>query len=241
VYLLSDYIPATPYTVYLASVEMRQSSVVSTGDIKIVAYDSSKSLISNTTVASKTLPTTLWLTLGGAYTAPANTAYIRVLLQRNTAGANVYIDNARLEVGSPMFSAKVSSDITLTGVTKIIVFDTEIADRGDWYNHTNGKATAPVSGDYLIRASVPCFRTANNDQVNVDFYVNGVLAYRFGFLDTQHHGSAEQAIKSILDLTYPLESGDTFHIQVEEATSTGFKGSQFVRAIGATFSAKLLR
>lgn len=245
VYLLSDYIPATPYTVYLASVEMRQSSVVSTGDIKIVAYDSSKTLISNTTVASKTLPTTLWLTLGGAYTAPANTAYIRVLLQRNTAGANVYIDNARLEVGSPMFSAYLASDQNLSGGSSAtIIFDTERTDRGSWYDTSNGKATPLISGDYEIKATVPVYRSSGtHDHLQFKLALNGVAVYTFGTYDTSNSNGALDNYIATLNVTYPLEVGDAITILAVEVTSgtPSFKGNSYISAIGATFSAKLLR
>ena len=166
------------------------------------------------------------------------------MIVERTAGTKIqYIDDVKMEVGSPMFSAKVTSDITVTspGTTRTIVFDTEITDRGSWYDNSTGIATAPVSGDYHIVAAAAFFTSGSADTYHVDLEVNGSLAYRFGDVDTQHHGSADQAIQSVLDIILPLEAGDTFHIEINDTSGGGFKGSSKIRAIGATFGAKLLR
>lgn len=238
--LVSTYVPVRSGDVYLITGAFRAGSGSPTGTIKVKFANDAKLTLSTVTLQTATL-TTSWSKIGAAVTVPGSAQFAQVLISRAGTGNEVKFDDIRMEVGSPMFTAKVSSDITLSGVSQTVVFDTEIADRGGWYDTSNGKATAPVSGDYVIKAVIPCFKTNNQDEMDVELFVNGSSVYQFGHLDTQHHGSSEQAIKSILDLTYPLGAGDAFWIQVSESTSTGFKASQFVRAIGATFSAKLLR
>lgn len=240
-YLISDFIPTTQETVYLASASMRQSAAVATGSLKVFAYDQQKNLLETKTVQSKLAGVTSWSSYGGAYTSPTGASFLRLLVQRDSAGSEFYCDNVKLELGSPMFAASLSADVMLTGQSVVLVFDTEHTDRGGWYDNTTGHAKAPVSGDYSIKATVPCFKTNNSNMVYADLYVGGVLAYRFGQMDTQHHGAPELANISMVNLTYKLGAGDLVHIQLTEGTGLGFKTGQWVRAIGATFSAKLLR
>ena len=240
--LESDYIPVKARDVYLVTAGFKAASASGVrGDLSVEYFDSSRTSLSSSVVELKVLSTS-FQQIGGAIPPPASSAFMKVQVSRTSTGTDVYIDDVRLETGSPMFSAKVTSDITMSGTgAQAVVFDSEIVDRGSWYNNTNGKATAPVSGDYVIKASVPCFKTNNSDEVDVELFVNGSSVYQFGHLDTQHHGSSEQAIKSVLDIVYPLEAGDVVLIAVTESTGIGFKANQYIRAIGATFSMKLLR
>lgn len=240
--IVSDYIPIAEGEVYLVSAAMKKTSGSPSGEVSISFYNYSKATVSNNVLQTKAL-TTSWLRIGGSIAAPTNARFARVFIARTGASTTTFVDDVKMEIGSPMFSAKASSDITVTspGTTRTIVFDTEIADRGSWYNNTTGIATAPVSGDYHIVAAVAFFTGGSADTYHVDLEVNGSLAYRFGDVDTQHHGSADQATQSVLDIIYPLNAGDTFHIEINDTSGGGFKGSSKIRAIGATFGAKLLR
>ena len=240
--IVSDYIPIAEGEIYLVSAAMKKTSGSPSGEVSISFYTYSKGTVSNNTLQTKAL-TTSWLRIGGAIAAPTNARFARVFIARTGASTTTFVDDVKMEIGSPMFSAKASSDITVTspGTTRTIVFDTEIIDRGSWYNNSTGIATAPVSGDYHIVAAVAFFTGGSADSYHVDLEVNGSLAYRFGDVDTQHHGSADQATQSVLDIILPLEAGDTFHIEINDTSGGGFKGSSKIRAIGATFGAKLLR
>ena len=240
--IVSDYIPIAEGEIYLVSAAMKKTSGSPSGEVSISFYTYSKGTVSNNTLQTKAL-TTSWLRIGGAIAAPTNARFARVFIARTGASTTTFVDDVKMEIGSPMFSAKASSDITVTspGTTRTIVFDTEIIDRGSWYNNSTGIATAPVSGDYHIVAAVGFFTGGSADTYHVDLEVNGSLAYRFGDVDTQHHGSADQATQSVLDIILPLEAGDTFHIEINDTSGGGFKGSSKIRAIGATFGAKLLR
>jgi len=240
--IVSDYIPIAEGEIYLVSAAMKKTSGSPSGEISISFYTYSKGTVSNNTLQTKAL-TTSWLRIGGAIAAPTNARFARVFIARTGASTTTFVDDVKMEIGSPMFSAKASSDITVTspGTTRTIVFDTEIIDRGSWYNNSTGIATAPVSGDYHIVAAVAFFTGGSADSYHVDLEVNGSLAYRFGDVDTQHHGSADQATQSVLDIILPLEAGDTFHIEINDTSGGGFKGSSKIRAIGATFGAKLHR
>lgn len=240
--LVSDYIPVSEGEVYLITAAMKKTSGSPSGEVSVSFYTNSKSTVSNNTLQTKAL-TTSWIRIGGAIAAPTNARFARIFIARTGASTAAYVDDVKMEIGSPMFSAKASSDITVTspGTTRTIVFDTEITDRGSWYNNSTGIATAPVSGDYHIVAAVAFFTGGSADTYHVDLEVNGSLAYRFGDVDTQHHGSADQATQSVLDIIYPLDAGDTFHIEINDTSGGGFKGSSKIRAIGATFGAKLIR
>lgn len=239
--LKSDFIPIKGNDVYSVTAGFKTSSNGPRGEVLVEYYDSSRASISNASVEIRVLNTS-FEQIGGTISPPSNAAFLKVSLSRTTTGTDVIIDDVRLESGTPMFSAKVSSDITVTsGTTRTIVFDTEIADRGSWYNNSTGTAKAPVSGDYHITAAVAFFTTGSADEYHVDLDVSGSLGYRFGDVDTQHHGSANQATASVLDIILPLEAGDTISIEINDASGSSFKGASKIRAIGATFGAKLMR
>ena len=239
--LKSDFIPIKGDDVYSLTAGFKTSSTGPRGDVTVEYYDSSRASISSVNVEIRVLNTT-FEQIGGTISPPSNAAFLKVSLSRTTTGTDVIIDDVRLESGTPMFSAKVSSDITVTSATtRTIVFDTEIADRGSWYNNSTGIAKAPVSGDYHITAAVAFFTTGSADEYHVDLDVSGSLGYRFGDVDTQHHGSANQATQSVLDIILPLEAGDTISIEINDASGSSFKGASKIRAIGATFGAKLMR
>ena len=167
---------------------------------------------------------------------------MKVKVSRTSTGTDVYIDDVRLETGSPMFTSKLISNYVIgSSVTSFdLVFDTEIQDRGSWYDNSTGIATAPVSGDYLITATVHMFTTNNTEDWDMYLDVNGSAVYQFGKVDTQHYGSASETGHGQLNIVYPLLSGDQFKILIKR-TGTATKTGNTVRAIGSTFAAKLMR
>lgn len=66
------------------------------------------------------------------------------------------VNNLVTQPSQPSFYATLSSssNVTGNGDVWIISYDTEITDRGDDYNTGTYTFTAPVSGDYLLCASV---------------------------------------------------------------------------------------
>ncbi len=240
--LTSDYIPISEGEVYLITAAMKKTSGSPDGRVTVSFYNNSKSVISNNSLQNKTL-TSDWLRIGGAIAAPTNARLAKVSVTRIGASSVAYADDVKMEVGTPMFSARISSDITIGSSTTVfdVVFNTEIEDRGGIYNNSTGIATAPVSGDYLITASVRIFRTGSDtDTWQTHLEVNGGSVLQFGEIDTASFGSSGAAGVAELNIIKSLEAGDTFNIECKRGTSTS-KANNKVRAIGSTFSAKLLR
>jgi len=240
--LESDYIPVKALDVYLVTAGFKAASASGVrGDLSVEYFDSSRTSLSSSIVELKTLSTS-WSQIGGAISPPASSAFMKVKVSRTSTGTDVYIDDVRLETGSPMFSAKLTSNYLIgSSVTSFdLVFDTEIQDRGSWYNNSTGIATAPVSGDYLITATVHMFTTNNPEDWDMYLDVNGSGVYQFGKVDTQHYGSASETGHGQLNIVYPLLSGDQFKILIKR-TGTATKSGNTVRAIGSTFAAKLMR
>ena len=240
--LVSDLIPVGENEVYLITADMRKTSGSPSGAIKIKFYNHAVTALSTTTLQPKTL-TTSYLRIGGSVATPANARFAQIILTRSGASTRVLMDDVRMEIGSPMFSAHVSGDIAIGSSTQQfdVVFNTEIEDRGAMYDNSTGIATAPISGDYLITSSVRIFRTGSDtDTWQVHLVVNGSSVLQFGEIDTQRFGSSGAAGIAELNVIRSLEAGDTFKILCKRPTS-GNKADNKVRAIGSTFSTKLLR
>ena len=241
--LVTDLIPVKPNDVFSVTGGFKAASASGVrGSIIVEYFDTSRASLSSETVQVTPLSTSFGQ-IGGVISPPANSAFLQVKISRTTTGTDVFIDDVRLETGSPMFAAKVSSDITISSATTArVVFDTELADRGSWYNNSSGKATAPVSGDYHFSSVVPFFKTSGTgDQLTVDLQVNGSSLLTFDAIDTTGHTSSTDAQKAVLDVIIPLEVGDIVTVDINDTSGGSFKGNSKIRAVGATFSGKLLK
>ena len=231
--IFSDEIVVSEGEVYLISAAMKKTSGSPSGSVSIRFYNSSKSAISFTTIQTKAL-TTDWLRIGGAIAAPTNARFARIFLERSGASTTTFMDDVKMEVGSPMFSARLSSDITIGSTATVfdLVFDTEIQDLGGMYNNATGIATAPVSGDYLITATVRIYKTGtDSDFWQVHIEQNGTSFLQFGNIDTLKFPGDGVAGVAQLNIIKSFEAGDTFNVEVKRASS-GSKADNKVRAIG---------
>jgi hypothetical protein len=241
--LKSDYIPVKALDVYLVTAGFKAASASGVrGELAVEYFDSSRTFLSDATVELKTLSTS-WSQIGGAISPPASTAFMKVKVSRTTTGTDVYIDDVRLETGSPKFNAYQSADVTLsTSVSEyVVIFDTEFVDLGSWYDNTTGIATAPVSGVYEIKTTIYFYSTGSATDFQVHLDVNGSSYYQFGRLDTIHYGAIDQPGVAHFDGPISLNAGDQIRIRVKDNGGAAFKAGNVIRGIGSIFSAQLNR
>ena len=91
------------------------------------------------------------------------------------------------------------------------------------YNTSNGKAIAPSSGDYEIKATVPLYRsTGTSDQLEVRLNVNASDVYTFGTFDTSNSGGALDTFEATLNVFYSLNAGDVVLINMVEVSGSPY-------------------
>ena len=240
--IVSDYIPIAEGEIYLVSAAMKKTSGSPSGEVSISFYTYSKSTISNNTLQTKAL-TTSWLRIGGAIAAPTNARFARIFITRTGASTTTFVDDVKMEMGSPKFNAYQSADVTLsTSVSEyVMIFDTEFVDLGSWYDNTTGIATAPVSGTYEIKTTIYFYSTGSATDFEVHLDINGSSYYQFGRLDTIHYGAIDQPGVAHFDGPISLKAGDQIRIRVRDSGGAAFKAGNVIRGIGSIFSAQLNR
>ena len=240
--IVSDYIPIAEGEVYLITAAMKKTSGSPSGEVSVSFYNYAKSTVSNNVLQTKAL-TTSWLRIGGAIAAPTNARFARIFIARTGASTTTFVDDVKMEMGSPKFNAYQSANVTLsTSVSEyVVIFDTEFVDIGSWYDNSTGIATAPVSGIYEIKTTIYFYSTGSATDFQVHLDKNGSSLYQFGRLDTQHYGAIDQPGVAHFDGPIALEAGDQIRIRVKDNLGTTFKAGNVIRGIGSIFSAQLDR
>jgi len=240
--IVSDYIPIAEGEVYLITAAMKKTSGSPSGEVSVSFYNYAKSTVSNNVLQTKAL-TTSWLRIGGAIAAPTNARFARVFIARTGASTTTFVDDVKMEVGSPKFNAYQSANVTLsTAISEyVVIFDTEFVDIGSWYDNSTGIATAPVSGIYEIKTTIYFYSTGSATDFQVHLDKNGSSLYQFGRLDTQHYGAIDQPGVAHFDGPIALEAGDQIRIRVKDNLGAAFKAGNVIRGIGSIFSAQLDR
>jgi hypothetical protein len=240
--IVSDYIPIAEGEVYLITAAMKKTSGSPSGEVSVSFYNYAKSTVSNNVLQTKAL-TTSWLRIGGAIAAPTNARFARVFIARTGASTTTFVDDVKMEVGSPKFNAYQSANVTLsTAISEyVVIFDTEFVDIGSWYDNSTGIATAPVSGIYEIKTTIYFYSTGSATDFQVHLDKNGSSLYQFGRLDTQHYGAIDQPGVAHFDGPIALEAGDQIRIRVKDNLGATFKAGNVIRGIGSIFSAQLDR
>jgi hypothetical protein len=240
--IVSDYIPIAEGEVYLITAAMKKTSGSPSGEVSVSFYNYAKSTVSNNVLQTKAL-TTSWLRIGGAIAAPTNARFARIFIARTGASTTTFVDDVKMEMGSPKFNAYQSANVTLsTSVSEyVMIFDTEFVDIGSWYDNSTGIATAPVSGIYEIKTTIYFYSTGSATDFQVHLDKNGSSLYQFGRLDTQHYGAIDQPGVAHFDGPIALEAGDQIRIRVKDNLGAAFKAGNVIRGIGSIFSAQLDR
>jgi len=201
-------------------------------------FSAGKSTISTVTVQSAAI-TTSWARIGGAVAAPTNARYATVIVER-TAGTKLqYIDDVKMEVGSPMFSAKVGSIQTLNANPITLAYDTELTDVGGWYDNALYKATAPSSGTYEVDVTAVIYYigTGSKDTVQVHLYKNGVSLVDIAHFEIDTHTSVTHPYVSTLSTLVSANAGDAFTVVMTGNTNNSGRLANY----GSVFSMKLIR
>jgi len=236
--LASEYIPVREGEVYLVSASMKAAASGNTSEIAVKFFSAGKSTISTVTVQSAAI-TTSWARIGGAVAAPTNARYATVIVER-TAGTKIqYIDDVKMEVGSPMFSAKAGSIQTLNANPITLAYDTELTDVGGWYDNALYKATAPSSGTYEVDITAVIYYsgTGSKDTVQVHLYKNGVSLVDIAHFEIDTHTSVTHPYVSTLSTLVSANAGDAFTVVMTGNTNNSGRLANY----GSVFSMKLIR
>jgi len=236
--IVSDYIPIAEGEVYLVSAAMKKTSGSPSGEVSISFYTYSKSTVSNNTLQTKAL-TTSWLRIGGAIAAPANARFARIFITRTGASTTTFVDDVKMEVGSPMFSAKVGSIQTLNANPITLAYDTELTDVGGWYDNALYKATAPSSGTYKVDVTAVIYYsgTGSKDTVQVHLYKNGVSLVDIAHFEIDTHTAIAHPYVSTLSTLVSANAGDAFTVVMTGNTNSSGRLANY----GSVFSMKLIR
>lgn len=156
-----------------------------------------------------------------SWAADASADASMYVLTRNPS-SNTVVERMRIDSGGrittpgqPSFMARRTTGFTIS-VATVITYDSELGDRGGYYNASNGRFTAPVTGYYMFKAHLQ--PTTSGVSVNINFWVNG-SATTYASVGTTSL-SARGDIENVIVL--PLNTNDYVEVVCSVSSSCGF-------------------
>jgi hypothetical protein len=111
-------------------------------------------------------------------------------------------------------------DLTMpSGTTGVGTGGTVVSNVGSYYNSTNGRFTAPVSGTYLFNLSVQAFNSGSTSYVNVQLKLNGSTTY--GNFVTGYGGTHNNHTQVTGSVILYLTANDYTQIYVDYGARSG--------------------